>query len=510
MSLESGLHVFRNVGSNWIVTLVSILSAYLLTPFTLHQLGNDGYGTWNLIGSVTGYIGLLALGVPMASVRYFAQYAAEGDVRKLNEAIGSCTALYLALGAVALIAGGVLYLFFHFAYALPIGIRGDANMAFGLTVLFVAVGFVGLLPSAILSAHDDFVLRNKVRLAGVVLRVGLTLWLLSVHATLAMVALIQLACLVFDFWVCWVVVARRYPGIRLRLGDFDWVMVRRIFSFSFYVLLLSVGVRLAFETDALVIGAFKDVGSIPFFTIASSFLLYLMEMILAIAAVVMPTATRLNTQGKSAELREIFMKWSKIAFSLTILPGLFLFVLGPRFIAWWIDPTFEEPSGQVLQILLVSSLVFLPARGVALPILMGLGKPGLPTIGFLVASLLNLALSIWLVRPFGLAGVALGTAIPNALFAGLVVVHACRELKTPVAAYVRYVIPRATLGALPVLALLLWFKAGLDVRSVGSLAGAGVAMTILFGLTSLFFVYRNDPYMDLRLRLAQFRSRNRA
>ncbi|HEV8355688.1 MAG TPA: polysaccharide biosynthesis C-terminal domain-containing protein [Gemmatimonadales bacterium] len=502
--------MLRNVSSNWIVTLLSILSAYLLTPFTLHQLGNDGYGTWNLIASITGYIGLLALGVPMASVRYFAQYAAEGDIPKLNAAVGSCTALYLALGAVALVVGGVLYAVFRFNYNLPMAIRGDANVAFVLTVLFLAVGFVGMLPSAILSAHDDFVLRNTVRMAGIVLRVGLTLWLLSVHATLAVVALIQLACLLFDFCACCLIVVRRYPGIRIRLGDFEWVMVRRIFSFSFYVLLLNVGLRLAFETDALVIGAFRDVGSIPFFTIASSLILYLMEMILAIAAVVMPTATRLNTQGKSAELRAIFLKWSKIAFSLTMMPGLFLLVLGPRFMAWWINSTFERPSGQVLQILLWSSLVFLPARGVALPILMGLGKPGLPTIGFLAASLLNLALSVWLVHPLGLVGVALGTAIPNAIFAGLVVVHACRELKTPIADYLRYVIPRVTLGAVPALALLLWFKLGLEVRSLGGLAGAGVAMTLLFGFTSLVFVYRNDPYMDLWLRLARFRGRNGA
>src|SRR5206468_4196329 len=139
-----------------------------------------------------------------------------------------------------------------------------------------------------------------------------------------------------------------------RLRAFDWRMVRRIFSFSLFVLVLNAGARLSFETDSLVIGAFKNVGSIPYFTVANSFLIYLMEFLIAIAAVVMPAATRLQTQGKKEELREIFLKWSKIALSLTLVAGLFLIVLGPRFIAWWIDPTFERPAGQVLQILMVS------------------------------------------------------------------------------------------------------------------------------------------------------------
>ncbi len=83
--------MFKSIGSNWVVTVASIVMVYFLTPFTIHRLGDDGYGTWNLINAITGYLGLLVLGVPMASVRYFSQHIAKGDDRKLNEAIGSCS-----------------------------------------------------------------------------------------------------------------------------------------------------------------------------------------------------------------------------------------------------------------------------------------------------------------------------------------------------------------------------------------------------------------------------------
>jgi len=88
-------------------------------------------------------------------------------------------------------------------------------------------------------------------------------------------------------------------------------------------------------------------------------------------------------------------------------------------------------------------------------------------------------------------------------------VQACRELDTPLSDYLRYVVPRAVLGAFPALALLLWFKLGVEVRSLGGLAAAGTAMVLLFGVTWVFFVYRNDPYVDLRGRLAGLRVRSR-
>ena len=502
--------MLRNIGSTWAVTLVSIAVTYVLTPFVIHALGDDGYGTWTLITALTGYINLLALGVPMACVRYLTADVAKGDARQMNKVIASCAGLYLMMGAFALVVGAALGTLFH-AYRIPPAFQKQAGLAYGLMVLQVSAGFIGLLPEGIFFAHLDFVTRNAVRIGGALLRLSLTVAIVKRYPSLVVLASIQTAILAVDFGVSWLLVRRRFPAVRIGLAGFDGATVRKIFSFSVYVLLLQAGARLAFETDALVIGAFIGVAAVPFYVVANSLIVYLMDFVIAIAAVVSPMATKLGTEGRMNELREIFLKWSKVAFSLTLLAGLFLIVLGPTFIAQWIDPTFEKPAGQVLQILMISSLLFLPARGVALPILMGLGKPKAPTFAFLVAGGLNLVLSIVLARPLGLVGVALGTAIPNVLFAVVALVLVCRELGTTLAHYTRYVVPRATLGSLPVLGLLLWFKLGLQVRDMTGLVAAGSAMVVLFAITWVFYVYRRDPYVDLRNHVTRLRAwRNRA
>jgi peptidoglycan biosynthesis protein MviN/MurJ (putative lipid II flippase) len=136
---------------------------------------------------------------------------------------------------------------------------------------------------------------------------------------------------------------------------------------------------------------------------------------------------------------------------------------------------------------------------------MGLGKPKAPTIAFLAAGVLNLVLSVMLAGPLGLVGVALGTAIPNVLFALLALVLACRELGIEPARYARYVVPRAAVGAIPVLALLLWFKHGLEVRDMAGLVAAGSVMVVVFSVTWVFYVYRDDPFVDLRTELVRMR-----
>ena len=493
--------MLKNIGSNWLAIALTVAATYVLTPFVIDALGREGYGVWVLITAMTGYMSLLALGVPMACVRFLAQHVAEKDLPAVNKVVGTCAGLYLTIGGCALAVGAVLAFFFDRIYDVPPAFQAQAPIAFGLMAVNVAFSFIGLLPEGVMFAHHDFITRNVVRVCGVLLRLALTIGLLSLGASLVSLALVQVSCLALDFGLTWLIVQRRYRGVRIDVRDFDWVVLRRIFSFSLYVLVLIAGGRLSFETDALVIGAFRGVGDISYYVVANSIIVCLMDFVVAIASVVSPMTTKLRTEGQTEPLRDMFLKWSKVAFSLTVMAAVFLAVLGPRFIGWWIDPGFERPSGQVLQILALSTLPFLPVRGVALPVMMGLGKPKIPTLAFLGAGLLNLALSIALIGPYGLAGVAIGTAIPNVLFSFVVLIVACRELGVTFMSYVKYVVPRAALAGVPLLALLLWCRDGLHVQSLTGLVAAGSSMVLLFGVIAIVFVYRGDPYVDVRNQL---------
>jgi len=213
--------------------------------------------------------------------------------------------------------------------------------------------------------------------------------------------------------------------------------------------------------------------------------------------VVMPTATSLQAQGKMDELRAIFLKWSKLALALTWCAGLYLVVFGPDFLSNWVGPDFRGPSGSVLRILMLSYFVFLPLRGVALPVLMGLGKAARPTVAFLVAGVLNLLLSLLLVRPLGLDGVAWGTTIPNVLLAAALLYLACDALEIPILSYLAHVLPRAAVGFALTFLAVRFLRSAWEPHNFVELAAAGVVTVVAFGLVWLGFVFRNDPHVVL-------------
>jgi O-antigen/teichoic acid export membrane protein len=145
-----------------------------------------------------------------------------------------------------------------------------------------------------------------------------------------------------------------------------------------------------------------------------------------------------------------------------------------------------------------------------MPLLMGVGKPRTPALAFIAAGVLNLALSILLVKPFGLAGVAVGTAIPNLLFGWFVLHMACRELEIGMPRCLWYIAGKPAISAIPVIGLLLWCRYALDVQSLLGLAMAGAAAMIAFAAIFAVFAYRDDPYVNLKTYLPRLRGWSRA
>jgi len=502
--------LLKHIGSNWALSLLQILVMLVLSPFMADVLGKDDYGVWIAIAAATGFLDLLVLGVPMASVRHISEHVARKETGKANEVIATGLGICLVLGLGALLAGSAI--FFGFEKALLTNPRWQnvtaetfeqARVAFVIVVVRIAAGFAMRLPIAVFDAHHGFSVRNAVLGGGLLFRLCALLAVLAEHDSLVVLAVVLAIEVVLVFVTLLALIHARYPGVRFGLGCFRRGRVRQIVGFGLFAGVLNVGDMLAYQSDALVIGAFLDPQRIAEFDFGNKFFYPLAQFMAGIGAVVMPTVTRMKAGGELSELRALFLKWSKISLSLVLLVGLYLTVLGPEFLGTWAPgPDYQASSGPITQILMPSFVMYLTVRAVALPILLGVGHPGRAALGLLGMGIANLALSVLLVRPFGIVGVALGTAIPSVLYAGWLLKLACKELGTGVGEYLRYVGGKPALGALPPLGLLLFLKYGPGIAGWPALLGSGLGLVVVFALCWVLFVYRDDPYLDLRAELA--------
>ncbi len=510
--------MLRNISSNWALALIQALVLLALTSIQIGSLGASVQGAWLLMASLTSILGLLVLGVPMASVRFIAVHVAKKEIRQANDAIATCLGVCLGLGMASLMVGGGLsfalesYLHQEKWQSLGLETLREARLAYWILVAQISLGFAGQLPFGILDAHEDFVSRNGVKLAGLVARCALIVGVLRTHPSLVVLGVIQASVTLLEFVVALSLIRRNWPGIRFGLRGFGSERLRQILGFSLYTMLLNMGTQLAFQSDQLVISGFESPDNGAYFDVGNKFFPPLLGIILGIGMVVMPMAAKLQVTGRLDELRDVFLKWSKVAYSITLVIAVYLIVLAPEFIGWWVGPAFAEPSSKITRVLLPAFLVYMPVRGVGSPILVGLGKPRAPALSLLFMGVVNLALSVVLAGPYGITGVAIGTAVPCIGYAVGVAILTCRELEVSYVDYLRYVMAPPTLGALAPLLLLVWLKYGVHLFVPGRprlvafipLFVAGVGMLAVFAVMWIAFVYRNDPYVDLASRLERF------
>jgi len=502
--------MLKNIGSNWLLMLATAAAIYILTPFVIGSIGAASYGVWLVIGSMTGYLYLIRGGVPASSVRTFSkQLAVPDNTLGLNKAVASSLAVSLLQAALVIVGGAVLFAVFEFAFSIPSEIRPQARIAFIVVVFQIAINLPSRVPLTIMEAHDHFVPKNFVEFGALMVRFVLTLVLLSIEASLPLLAAALLGSLIFEFFVALIVVRRMYPHVHIRVRQADRGMMKDITKTGVAILVIMVGGQLAYRTDTLVIGAFLKMEDVSIYGLANSLTMQMVEMILAIATVVMPRATKLMGAGEHDEVRGLHLRWSKISLTLMLAPGIYLLILGQEFISWWINPELGMPAGELLWIILPSFFLFFPARGVAEPLMIAAGKLRIPAAASLISGLSNLGLSVALVGPYGLVGVAIGTAVPTAILGVLLMYLACVQVGTSMWTFLRYVFVKNTLGAVPAAGFLVWCKYEVEPSGFISLFLIGITMLVIYGLCCLFFVYRNDPYLDIMAKFKQIYRRAR-
>ena len=407
--------VIRNVFSNWGAYILAIGVNFFLSPYVVRHLGNTGYGVWTLLLSLTGYLGLLDLGVRGAVTRYVAKFHTDGDHKKASNVASSAMLIFSTAGMTAIALSLILSAFVVGRMHIPAQYLVSARVVLILIGLNIATSLVSGVYGGILVGLQRFDLTNSIEIGINVFRAAATVLVLQLGYGIIMLACIQLG-FTLARWAANVGLARHlYPELKIHLSEANWTGVRLIFSFSVFSFLLHVSSSLIYATDNVVIGAFLPVSAVTFYVIGGNLTDYTRSLIGGISQTMTPLTSSIEVKKDHKQLQRIVLLSSRVG-SMVVMPIALTFMLrGSSFIGLWMGPQYAEPSGRVLWILSLT-LFFWAANSVTAGSLLGLSKHR-PLVPMLLAEgLCNLALSIlWVRGSLGILGVAWGTVVPSVL-----------------------------------------------------------------------------------------------
>lgn len=402
----------RNAMANWIGFGANVVVTFFLTPFVVHSLGDTRYGTWSLLVSMVGYLGVMDVGVRASLGRFVNYYQGKGDPDSANAIISTAVVFFVVCGLVALVAGGVIALALPALFPkIPAHLLGESRISLLLISAAVGANFISVVFLVVLQSCERFGLINAIMMLGLGLRAGLTVWVLLSGYGLGALAAVQLGATVLQATLGGLTSRKVWPVLKIRRRLASWLRFREIIAFSVWTFIGVCVWQLLGLADMVIITNVISPAAVTFYSLGLMFRQRAGDVVSQAGRVTVPELQRLCAREDFHGVRWMVLRSANMNVVLFIgLLGGIVF-LGDDFVCLWMGSGYESVYN--VAVILLAGAVGAVAVGPGATVGAALNKVRIRACLSIAALVLNVGCSLGLVYGFGLGveGVALGTTI---------------------------------------------------------------------------------------------------
>lgn len=477
--------VARNVSTRYLAIVAETVIGLVMLPFNLAHLGAAEYGLWILLGAITVHFSVLDLGYGGAVVKFMAQYRAHRNARALNEIASTLFFVFLGVGLAAYaVAAGLAFNLDHLFKLTPEQAQTGKWLLLIIAV-HVCMNFPFSVYGGVIAGFQRYDANNMVAIASsVAVAVVNAAVLLAGYGLIALVAATT-AVRIVAYFIYRANAYRIYPALRIAPSLFRRDRLNEVTGFSVYSSIIDWGNKLNYQLDQIVIGAFLGSAAVAVWAPAERIISGTQRLTNQLNGVLFPVIVDSDATQQKARLQQILLQGTRLSLAMVVPIAAALILLADPLVHAWLGERAAAMAGTipVIQVLALAVAIRV-GNATGTTLLKGAGEHRMLAFVNLGTGLANVALSVALIKPFGLTGVAVGTLIPIA-FSAMFILYpaACRRVGLPLGRGIVHSVLPALWPALVVGAGL----AGTRVISSGTLlavvlqaAAAGVIYLALF------------------------------
>lgn len=421
--------------TNWAAFAAAMAVSFVLAPYLIRSLGDSRYGVWAVVEGIVAYFTLFDMGVAACLVRYVARHHAAGERDDLNRLVSCCLAVFVAAAGAVLVLGAALVPFVGPGLERKLGGPGDVPAFMLLMLANVAATLPLSVFPTVLDGLQRFGAKSAVRLVFLAVRVGGVVYVLETTPGLLPLAVVFTVTNLLEHAAAAVLTFRFLPGLRVSWRLIDRDTFRRVKGYSLDAFLAMLAGRITVQTGAIVVGGFLTVAAAAHYAVAARLVETAKGLLRSVTTTLTPAVSEREATGDADGVRRVLLDGTRWVLYLVLPIQLGLLAFGRPFLARWVGGAEYADRCFPAAAILSATLTIGVAQSVAARILYGLGRLRLFARLALVEAALNLGLSLGLVGPFGLEGVAVAVAAPNVLFCLVTIAYSCRVIDVGAARY---------------------------------------------------------------------------
>jgi O-antigen/teichoic acid export membrane protein len=489
------LLIVRSVVATWAAVLVSALAGVFLTPYILHRLGDEGYGLWVLVVTLTDYYLFLRVGIRSAIVRYVSKSLAVHDSETVNKVLATSFYFYVGMMCVVFIASFFLSPFVSHMFSVHPENAGSFAALFLLVGLANGFDFPLNVFEGALEAAGRFDQIYGIRIAGLILRIVLVVLVLERGGHLfAVGAVTVLSALVLRFAAI-PLAYMEVESFSIHPRGIDSKVFKEMLRFGLTSFSVGVGERLNSSLYPLVIGRFLSASAVTLYSLPTKMLTIPLNGIGSMTEFVNPLSSRLQATDDRKGLWRVVMLSGQAAYLIFAPLAVVMILLGKQLLTVWVGPNYAWTYP--LLVLLTFGLGLDATQYSMQSMLFGMGKhKGLVWVR-LFQGLGAATLGAVLLHPLGILGYGLAATSISLLVNLILLPRAvCVELSMQMRKYYVKGCLEPALLSLPLLLAMLAFLHFNSASSWNGLAGAVLVGSIAHVLTLLLATWYAQNWPD--------------
>lgn len=400
---------------SYLAIALNTLSGLFFTPVLTAAFDPNMMGVYGTITKFAGYIAVMDLGLGNAVIRYVSKYRAENDRVGMERFLGTVLALYTAIGVVVWIIGMVCfhnlpafypkYTAEEMALAQKLFMLVLVNMTFSM--------LLNIFPGA-LQAHERFAFINTVKVLRIPVRIVLLL-LMVWRGTDPFQVLLLDTFLSVATALCFVCYSAFVLHLRVRKPNFERTLLRQIFSYSVFIFLNVIMDQIYWNVDIQLVSGLRGADPALITYLGGNLVNYFIEFSSALSSMFLPRAVQLVQQGADREaLTDLLIRVGRLQLMVISLLVVGFGMVGKQFFTLWVGGEIgAEGVAACYAIVLMQMLALLVPmfENVAISITQAMNKHAFRSVMLAIVAVLNVVLSVFLIRIWGPVGAAVGTAV---------------------------------------------------------------------------------------------------
>ncbi len=353
--------------ASMLAKLLSVGTALISIPLTLHYLGVERFGMWMTISSLIALLAFADFGIANGVLSAVAQAQGKDDAPALRRVVSSGFFMLCGIALLIVLLFALSYPFvpWHTVFNVQgAQARAEAGPALAVFVgCFAAAIALGMVQRVQMGLQMGFVaslwqcVGSVCALLGVLLAISLQAGLPWLVAALAGAPLLVALLNSLHFY------GRSRPDLRPRWRWISGHSSRELAATGWLFFVLQVTVGVAYTSDSIVIAQVLGAAAVADYAVPEKlFGLIAMGVTMALAPL-WPAYGEAVSRGDSAWVQRTLKRSLQLATGIAAVAALLLLVLGPKIIALWVGAAVAPP---MLLLLALACWKVVEAAGVAL------------------------------------------------------------------------------------------------------------------------------------------------